>query len=127
MDGPITMDLRDYDHEIELKFATFKPVERGRLYLLQPPAAGMADVARCVEGISQWFLDQGARVAVLGPDVQVEECDDPREVERLRGLLARALDEWHKDVEFEQCVCHELDCRCEFEDIDEIRREAGLT
>jgi hypothetical protein len=49
------------------------------------------------------------------------------EVERLRGLLARALDEWHADVEFSRCSCHQLTCGCVFDDITEIRREAGLT
>jgi hypothetical protein len=55
-----------------------------------------------------------------------ENAELAEQVQCLRGLLARALDEWHADVECSRCSCHMVICECIFDDMEAIRREAGL-
>lgn len=84
------------------------------------------------------MTDQPTRTCTVSRDVlnaiveernrlrhQVAELTD--EIEHLRGLLARALREWHNDAALARCTCHALTCECVFDDIEQTRREAGLT
>jgi hypothetical protein len=76
-----------------------------------------------IERLTAKVGERGKRLGERCKELDAARAD----AERLRGLLAEALDGWQTDASTAGCACHDLECSCTWEPIERVRREAGLT